>query len=265
MDDEAIDDEAMDDEASDDALDDDAIDDEAMDDEASDDAMDDEAMDDAMDDEAMDDEAMDDAMALDVTTITVTIENISADAATPTPLAPGVWVTHEDSISLFKLGAPDAGLGLEALAEDGNAAGLAGALPGATGVHYSDTFTNPDGGTEPGPALPGSSYSFTAMVSPGLNISFATMFVQSNDWIFATPPAGLNLFDADGNLVEGDITADLIIVDSGTETDQTPGEGADQAPRQSGPNTGAEDEDSNVRIVDGRNATDYIRVTVTAG
>ena len=50
--------------------------------------------------------------------------------------------------------------------------------------------------------------------------------------------------------------------DAGTEVDQTPGEGADQAPRQAGPNTGDVDPDDQVRILE---PADGIRVTITAG
>lgn len=91
----------------------------------------------------------------------------------------------------------------------------------------------------------------------GERFSLATMFVQSNDWIFATPPEGLAIADLDG-----DITDQLLVVDPGTEADQRPGFGPDQAPRQAGPNVGADDPDSNVRLVDDRSAERHLRVTV---
>ncbi len=53
--------------------------------------------------------------------------------------------------------------------------------------------------------------------------------------------------------------------DSGTEVNQAIGMGADQAPRQSGANTGAADEDNTVRITMGDDipAVDsIIRVTI---
>jgi hypothetical protein len=118
-------------------------------------------------------------------------------------------------------------------------------------------FNTPDGASEPGPLLPGSSYSFQVPVAEGERLWFATMFVQSNDWVFATPEDGLDLSG-----LSGDITGELILIDAGTEEDQVPGFGSDQAPRQAGPDTGADDPDSSVRIVDGRDVSRYLRVTV---
>jgi uncharacterized cupredoxin-like copper-binding protein len=176
---------------------------------------------------------------------------------TSTPLAPGVAVVHGGSVELFALGSADAGLGMEALAEDGDPSGLEASLAGAEGVHEAMVFAVPDGADEPGPLLPGSSYSFEVTVAPGQNLSFATMFVQSNDWVFATPQGGLS-----HDQLTGDISDQLIVVDAGTEVDQNPGFGPDQAPRQAGPDTGAADEDGTARIVDGRTASRYITVTV---
>ncbi|MEM7140796.1 MAG: spondin domain-containing protein [Actinomycetota bacterium] len=120
----------------------------------------------------------------------------------------------------------------------------------------------PVDGTEAGPALPGSGYEFVVPRSAA-NLSFATMFVQTNDWFWSPGPDGLALVDADGNAVSGDVTDQVSLWDAGTEIDQTPGEGADQAPRQAGPNTGDVDPDSTVRAVDGFDAANYISVNLT--
>ena len=186
-------------------------------------------------------------------------DHLASQTGTATPIAPGVWVTHDESVALFELGGVDAGLGLEALAEDGDPAPLGAALEGADGVDHAGVFTTPTGADEPGPVVPGQSYSFTVPAS-GDRFSLATMFVQSNDWIFATPAEGLALADLDG-----DISDQLIVVDPGTEIDQRPGFGADQAPRQVGPDTGADDEDTTVRLVEDRSAERYLRVTVERG
>ncbi|MEM8858364.1 MAG: spondin domain-containing protein, partial [Chloroflexota bacterium] len=61
------------------------------------------------------------------------IQNVSENAAAPTPLAPGVAVTHVAPAPLFINGQADLGHGLEALAEDGNAAILFGNLNAVTG------------------------------------------------------------------------------------------------------------------------------------
>jgi len=183
-------------------------------------------------------------------------EYLATMTGTATPIAPGVWVTHEESVALFELGSADAGLGFEALAEDGDPAALNDALTGLDGVDHVGVFNTPDDADEPGPALPGGSYSFTVPVS-GERFSLATMFVQSNDWTFTTPAEGLALADLDG-----DITDQLLVIDPGTEIDERPGFGPNQAPRQSGPNVGADDPDTTVRVVDGRSAERYLRVTV---
>lgn len=175
-----------------------------------------------------------------------------------TPLAPGVFSTHGADAALFVLGSSDAGLGLEALSEDGDPSALGEALGELDTIAHSGVFNTPGGASEPGPALLGGVYSFEVPLTEGNRLSFATMFVQSNDWVFATPAEGLDLASLDG-----DISDQLLLIDTGTEIDQLLGFGPDQAPRQAGPNTGAADDDSSVRIVEGRSAARYIRVTVT--
>lgn len=120
----------------------------------------------------------------------------------------------------------------------------------------------PVDGTEPGPAGPGSGYEFTVARSAA-NLSFATMFVQTNDWFWSPGPDGLALVDVDGNPVSGDVTDQISLWDAGTEADQAPGEGADQAPRQAGPDTGDADPDTAVRAVEGFDATSYLPVTLS--
>ena len=125
----------------------------------------------------------------------------------------------------------------------------------------SGAFNTPVGAAAPGPALPGDAYQWSFNGGPGDRLSLATMFVQSNDWFFAPGVDGLELFDADGNPISGDITSQIFLWNAGTEVDQTPGEGADQPPRQAGPNTG-ESEDGLVSLVDGF-ANYQILVTIT--
>ena len=116
--------------------------------------------------------------------------------------------------------------------------------------------------------LPGSSYRFTVTGEPGDRLSFATMFVQSNDLFFGPDDNGLALFGLDGAPLAGDITAQVMLWDAGTEANQRPGVGPDQPLRQSGADTGADDVPSAVRLVnDGfsyPNVNNAIRVTVMA-
>lgn len=104
-------------------------------------------------------------------------------------------------------------------------------------------FNTPAGASGPGPALPGSAYSWTFDADAADSVSFATMFVQSNDWFFAPDENGIPLAQT------GDVTAYVKLWDAGTEGDETPGEGANQAPRQTGPDTGPVDPNTHVRQV----------------
>lgn len=164
-----------------------------------------------------------------------------------TPLAPVVWAVHDDTMGagiFFTSGEADRGEGLEALAEDGDPSVLAESL----GDTNHGVQAVPDGADGPGPAFPGDSYSFSFEAAPGQYLSFATMFVQSNDLFFGPDEAGIALFDGMGYPIEGDQTWSVALWDAGTEVNQEPGVGEDQAPRQAGPDTGA-DEMGVVRLV----------------
>ena len=187
----------------------------------------------------------------DAVTFLVRIENISGDSDLPTPFAPGVWVLHSEAGALFVEGEADKGYGLEALAEDGNPAGLAEALNGMD--LHAGVFNTPAGADGPGPLLPGGAYEFEVKATPDTPyLSFATMFVQSNDLFVGPGEAGIALFDMDGMAMMGmhDVTADLLLWDAGTEANEEPGVGGDQAPRQAAANTGLPEIEGTVRVVD---------------
>ncbi len=113
----------------------------------------------------------------------------------------------------------------------------------------SGVFNTPAGASGPGPALPGDAYEFSFYAAPGEHVSFATMFVQSNDWFFAPDENGIPVYHADGSPNTGDVTSYVALWDAGTEGDQPVGSGADQAPRQAGPDSGPADPDTRVRRV----------------
>ena len=186
---------------------------------------------------------------------------LGMETGVTTVLAPGIWVVHADGMPLFVDGEADMGGGLEGLAEDGNPGPLADALGMGSGV-----FNTPVDAAGPGPVPPGGAYEFTFRARPGDRLSFATMFVQSNDLFFAPDDEGIDLF-ATGRPARGDITAQIYLWDAGTEVNQVPGVGPDQAPRQSGPDSGA-DESGDVRLVDDGfhypDVEDAIRVTISA-
>jgi hypothetical protein len=166
-----------------------------------------------------------------------------------TGLAPGIAVVHTQPSPLFIIGQPDAGVGLEALAEDGNQVPLADALEAnpPAGVSAVYRFDTPVDGTL-GPAAPGQAFELTIHGNPGEALSFATMFGMSNDWFFATRPEGIALFD-NGIPRSCDVTNDVFLYDAGTEGDEELDVGPNTAPQQPAPNTGRVDRITEVREV----------------
>lgn len=179
------------------------------------------------------------------TKFTVRVENVSrAEGQTasdgtkwPFALSPGMFVLNARDWILFKEGKP-AATGLEAQAEDGDPAGLVNTLEK---MHHSSSlhgvFNTPVGAESPGPIGPGAAYEFTFNATPGMKLSIALMFGQSNDFFYAND-VGIALFDSKGQSLGGDVTSKLVLWDAGTEINQEPGVGQDQAPRQKSANTG---------------------------
>jgi len=164
---------------------------------------------------------------------TVTIRNVATDKTlqlpdgrtTGAPISPGVYVVAPTPNVLFKLGSFNrADYALERLAEDGNFRPMLAKVSAMKGLTASGMF------------VPGQPFTFTA--APGDLLEFATMFVQSNDLFFAPRDGGIALFDAGGRAVHGNVTSRVALFDAGTEMNQAPGVGPDQAPRQAGPNYG---------------------------
>ncbi|MFN0107498.1 MAG: spondin domain-containing protein [Blastocatellia bacterium] len=192
---------------------------------------------------------------------TVRVENISgADgqmakdgAKWPFALSPGLWVIHEREVRLFREGNPAVN-GLEAQAEDGNPGDLIKMLEargheghnGQNSVMLHGVFNTPVGADKPAPIGPGGAYEFTFSAKPGMHLSVITMFGQSNDWFYAPSHRGVDLFK-NGKAISGDITSEFMLYDAGTEVNEEPGVGSNQAPRQSTPNTGTA-ENGKVRL-----------------
>ena len=180
------------------------------------------------------------------TKFTVRVENISNPEGmtasngqrVPFALSPGMFVLSEKNAALFAEGKP-ARNGLEMQAEDGDPSGLVASL---VAMHHSSNlhgvFNTPVGGMAAGPIRPGDSFEFTVTAMPGMKFFMTQMFGQSNDWFYAPAANGIALFDAKGNPVNGDITEKFILWDAGTEKDEEIGIGANQGPRQKGPNIG---------------------------
>jgi hypothetical protein len=96
---------------------------------------------------------------------------------------------------------------------------------------------------------PGDSYDITFTAGKKQSVSFAAMMGESNDWFFGPGPAGIALYDADGNPVSGDVTSQVSLWNAGTEIDQEPAVGDATGPMQSAPDFGAADPDPTVRQI----------------
>jgi hypothetical protein len=208
------------------------------------------------------------------TLFTVRLENISTPetlsvastgSTQPVPLAPGVFIVHRNETdSPLLLPRDAANAGLEAAAEDGNPALYSAAVPGSV------VFNTPVDAAAPGPIGPGNAYEFTIQAIAGDKLDFVTMFIPSNDWFYTATDAdnSLDLF-VNGQPVSGEVVAsDIAIWDAGTEADEEPGTGPNQAQRQGQANTGDADPDSRVSSLNGREQTvglngRVLRVTIT--
>jgi len=203
-------------------------------------------------------------------TFDIVFENVSSPWTTssgdvPLMFAPGVWVIHTEGEPLFSEGTSDRGEGLEALAEDGNPAELASTVMSKSAVVSSGPFSL-ELGYEATAIGPGESFQFQIEARAGEHFTFAGMFAQSNDLFLAPAPEGIALFDQAGAPISGDVTAQVSLWDAGTEVNEEPGVGNNQAPRQAGPNTG-ESEVKDVQKVDDEfsypDSDGFVRVTIT--
>ncbi|MGW8268696.1 MAG: spondin domain-containing protein [Longimicrobiales bacterium] len=182
------------------------------------------------------------------------------------PIAPGVYAIHTGSSVLFAASQPDRGEGLEMLAEDADPGALRTAVAGKSGVTDTGIFNTPAGASGPGPAFPGDAFVFSFSAMPGDRLSLASMLGQSNDLFFAPAEAGIALFDGLDNPLNGDLTGMILLWDAGTEKNEFPGVGPNQAPRQPGPNTGPAENGTVRQVNDGYaypRVDQVIRVTIT--
>ncbi|MEI9951673.1 MAG: spondin domain-containing protein [Pseudomonadota bacterium] len=164
---------------------------------------------------------------------------IAANAGITYPASPGAWLLHKSGTKpLFTSGVTDLGEGLEAIAEDGNAAPLGANLATLDGYLTGAVFNTPVGATTPGPILPGSKYQFTFDASPGDSLSFASMLAATNDVFLGPSDAGIPLFDADDVALTGDVSSQVYLWDAGTERNEKPGIGPNTVTNQLAVNTG---------------------------
>jgi len=224
-----------------------------------DDGMTEDGMDEGMDDDGTTEESMGDGESTDsgdgamaTTSFSVTVENVSETGTIttsdgtelPAVLSPGAYAVHDEMVTAFTPGEA-ASEELEALAEDGKPEPLSKTLEMEDGVASTGVFASPESVDGAAPLKPGQRYEFTVEAEPGQRLSLATMFVQSNDLFYAFDPQGIPLFDGERTM-GGEMTGKLSLWDAGTEENEEPGAGPNQAPRQDGPDTGP-DEDGVIR------------------
>lgn len=71
--------------------------------------------------------------------------------------------------------------------------------------------------------LPGQSATIQFSAAKGEALTFATMYGASNDLFFAPDNPGIQVYDAEGKPIEGDVSAQIKLWDNGTRINQKPG------------------------------------------
>ena len=176
------------------------------------------------------------------------------------PLSPGAFAVFSGTNPQSQVG-ESASPGLEDVAEDGAAAVLASEFAAAMNVMTSNSFGA-------GPIGPGGSVEFSFTASPGDALTFATMYIESNDAYLSPGAPGIPLFTGD-TPTNGDVTAQIQLYDAGTEVNEEPGFGPNQ-PLRSGADVGT-DEEATVRAISSVNdgftyqsVMQTVRVTITS-
>ncbi|HWB42807.1 MAG TPA: spondin domain-containing protein [Gemmatimonadales bacterium] len=210
--------------------------------------------------------------AANTTKFTVKVENISqgevlqlsTGKTAPFVAAPTFWALHTGTANpIFTGGQPEQGNGLEQLAETGNPEGLVKYISAVSGVAAVGANARPVGATGDGPLTPGQAYEFELSASPNQSLSLAWMFGQSND-LFYSNERPIALF-VGGKPVSGDMTTQLSLWDAGTEVNEEPGLGPNQAPRQKTPDAGVVESQAVVHVRDRYNyprTGQVLRVTI---
>lgn len=142
-----------------------------------------------------------------------------------TPLSPLLVIVYNGIENpIYRTGEVDRDEGLKALAQRGDASGLAEFLKTVDGVKEvyvlpaeNSTVLLPKIGEQAG-----SSVSQQLNVAKGDRLAIATMYGFSNDWFFASKDNGVDATQ------KGDISTSIALYDNGTAIDQFPGAGITQ-------------------------------------
>ena len=199
------------------------------------------------------------ALAKGERSFTILVSNVSTEttlklpdgSTSRVPVAPGAYAIVADGAQLFADGSA-AGAALERLAEDGMPEAFVAQLKKKKGVRQAGMFLH----DEP----------FNVTVRPGERLVFAAMFAQSNDLFYAPDPNGIDLFDGSGKAKTGRLADAITLWDAGTELNEAPGAGPNQAPRQAMPNSGPAEGGSVRPVTDGfayPSAREVLELSVT--
>jgi hypothetical protein len=160
----------------------------------------------------------------------LTIENTSDETSFPTAFSSGSLALHSQGQPMYSAGSTNRQDGLTRLAESGESRGFTNALGTLQNVVRSQSFSTERGAIRPGQSVEVILEDLSQSGTPRL--SFASMFVESNDYVVGTADAGYPLFNG-GSVNTGNLTSSLVLTDVGSERDQFPYLGPTQAPRQS--------------------------------
>ncbi|MFT4622550.1 MAG: hypothetical protein ACI8PZ_001206 [Myxococcota bacterium] len=187
-----------------------------------------------------DDKNGDSSGAVDDNTVIISMTNLTAagelvtsdgDALDQT-LAPGLVIVHSAAWTLFTEGSPLPWPEMEPLVEDGDNAPLYAVLGADPAVKLVESFAALDEDYAAVPMHPGDSAELEVTAEPGDRITVVAMLGQSNDVFVAL--SGIELADAPGEPV----VSSGSLWDAGTEVNEEPGAGDNQAPRQAAPGSG---------------------------
>lgn len=173
-------------------------------------------------------------------------------------LPPGAYALTRGATPFFTPGASDDGRGMESLAEDGDPTAIV-TTAGAEGLDVG--WFEFDATYQTGAIPSGGEFVLDVVARPGDRLHLVTMLGESNDWFFSTPIEGLAFFDGNAPIDPTTVFTTQVF-DLGTEVDEPLGEGPNQAPRQSAPNTGAAEGGTVARESAAAAAEAWIEVTI---
>lgn len=166
-------------------------------------------------------------------------EGVMGETGTYAPrFSPG-WLRLDEALFVEGEAASSA---IAFLAEQGDPTGLASSGGSSIPEEFEDSY-------EGSPLTTGLTFRARFEASPGQQLHFASMFIESNDTIVG---GEVTLFDGD-TPVSGDITSGFAYFDAGSEVNEEPGFGEGQP----GGTTGGEDEGGVVTRFEGMDAAGF--------